>query len=382
MPRKNTILNLDFGAYNGKHRFKDLEELKAWHNEQKSFYEWIGQHTSGNRNIPTLWAHLSQKWNNIDQHIDQAIRHAESEQLDSHLSNLSNNITKIYVGNELLVSTTPKAQFVDDFKNEDPMAAAHALLYYLGLQILPEKKTWEGVFNALLFDKGIKYNIKNEKKELSGLKSKWHDEFKQLHSQFIEQSEKNENIYSKLSDKLADQQHEFDKFVSDSKGILENVEKTYDEKLALQSSVTYWGKKAKTHKTNSKWFGGIFFGVSIVGSISLAKFVYDIFLHIEKPEYWQIAILGILTTIGVWILRLLSRIFLSNMHLGNEANERVTMIKTYLALLREGQGPKPEDRQLILQTLFRPSHTGLIKDEGTAPTIFDIASKVIDKGNK
>ncbi|HAT3868995.1 hypothetical protein SC371_03485 [Legionella pneumophila serogroup 2] len=44
------------------------------------------------------------------------------------------------------------------------------------------------------------------------------------------------------------------------------------------------------------------------------------------------------------------------------------MIQTYLALLREGSAPKDDERQLILQTLFRPSSTGFVNEEG--PTGF------------
>jgi len=55
------------------------------------------------------------------------------------------------------------------------------------------------------------------------------------------------------------------------------------------------------------------------------------------------------------------------------------MITTYIAMLREKDGLKDEEKQLILQTVFRPSSTGIIKDEASPPTIVDIFAKLNGK---
>ncbi|HDV5807106.1 TPA: hypothetical protein RJD87_002938, partial [Legionella pneumophila] len=81
---------------------------------------------------------------------------------------------------------------------------------------------------------------------------------------------------------------------------------------------------------------------------------------------WKLGIMIGISSFGVWITRLFAKIFIANLHLKTDADERVTMIQTYLALLREGNGPQNDERQLILQTLFRPSTTGFIKDDGPA----------------
>ena len=85
-----------------------------------------------------------------------------------------------------------------------------------------------------------------------------------------------------------------------------------------------------------------------------------------------------ISSLGVWVTRLVAKIFISNLHLRTDSHERTTMIQTYLALLREGNGPKDEERQLILQTLFRPSTTGFIKEDG--PTgFYETMSKAFGK---
>ncbi len=48
-------------------------------------------------------------------------------------------------------------------------------------------------------------------------------------------------------------------------------------------------------------------------------------------------------------------------------------------MLRDGQGPKDEDRQLVLQTMFRPSQIGLVKDEAAPPTVIDVVARMAGK---
>ena len=87
---------------------------------------------------------------------------------------------------------------------------------------------------------------------------------------------------------------------------------------------------------------------------------------------WKVSVMILISTIGVWLVRLSTKIFISNLHLGTDTYERVTMIKTYFALLAEDKGLRSTDRELILQTLFRPSTTGFIKDDGPSniPEVF------------
>ena len=81
---------------------------------------------------------------------------------------------------------------------------------------------------------------------------------------------------------------------------------------------------------------------------------------------WKFSIMLLISTFGVWLTRLSTKIFISNLHLETDAYERVTMFRTYFSLLEEGKGLDGDNRQLILETLFRPSSTGIIKDDGPA----------------
>jgi len=51
------------------------------------------------------------------------------------------------------------------------------------------------------------------------------------------------------------------------------------------------------------------------------------------------------------------------------------MIQAYLALLRSDQGPEREQRELILQTVFRPAQSGVVKDDIAPPFIWEWIAK-------
>ena len=57
-----------------------------------------------------------------------------------------------------------------------------------------------------------------------------------------------------------------------------------------------------------------------------------------------------------WFLRLISRIFVTNLHYMADAGLRSTMVTTFLALIEDDKNPvESDERLLILQALFRPA---------------------------
>lgn len=70
-----------------------------------------------------------------------------------------------------------------------------------------------------------------------------------------------------------------------------------------------------------------------------------------------------------WIIRITVKIALSNLHLSEDAHERVVMIQTYLSFVSEGVSE--HSKGLILPSLFRPSNIGIIKDESSV-TVADM----------
>jgi Family of unknown function (DUF6161) len=60
----------------------------------------------------------------------------------------------------------------------------------------------------------------------------------------------------------------------------------------------------------------------------------------------------LLSTLAFWVGRLLTKLYLSEHHLRNDAEERAVMATTYLALNHEGIALEA-DRQVVLAAMFR-----------------------------
>ena len=76
-----------------------------------------------------------------------------------------------------------------------------------------------------------------------------------------------------------------------------------------------------------------------------------------------------MTSIAFWAGRVILRIYLSARHLTTDAEERRTMITTFLALTKKGSVSE-DDRKFILAALFRPGTDGIVKEESAPDTMF------------
>lgn len=151
------------------------------------------------------------------------------------------------------------------------------------------------------------------------------------------------------------------------------TENTYSQFMQLRAPVDYWTSKGSDHHSEKKTayenLRNYFIGLTLV---LLAAFVAAGFLvasvhdATNEPVALYVLIsagLAVLSTIGFWIGRLLTKLYLSQNHLKTDAEERATMIKTYLALTEKGAATEA-DKQIILGSIFRPTADGIVQDEG------------------
>lgn len=178
---------------------------------------------------------------------------------------------------------------------------------------------------------------------------------------------------------------------SDISGAIERLntaETTYKEKVELNESVGYWQTKENNHRDERKnWFYGVI-GLVVATLIfplivmavtvwATSDFMKDhLIMGVLNPLVITATLISLsLCTFGV---RFCSRQFSSAKHLELEATERRTMILTYLALMSENKLKEQEDRKVALDTLFRPSQTGIVAEAGSImPT--DSVIKILDK---
>ncbi len=230
---------------------------------------------------------------------------------------------------------------------------------------------------AIAYKHGFKSTVKSERGALETLRKEWQDLLVESRTIFDTASSQYKALEKKYMDQIEGQKNEFDKFkqssesdfktlVDGSTKELKNIERTYDQRLALRAAVQYWKRKATSHQRNARrlsWAASI---VGIIVAIALAveaAAIIDSSNTIGNLAIWKIAVFLLTCIPGIWAIRILVRLLLSNLHLNSDAVERRTMLLTYLALLRRGEGPSEDKKDLILNMLFRPCATGIVKDD-------------------
>ena len=64
-----------------------------------------------------------------------------------------------------------------------------------------------------------------------------------------------------------------------------------------------------------------------------------------------------------------------------DADERITMLQTYLALISDGTLNSKDDLRLVLSAIFRPGNTGLLEEQGSFQTPIEFVLKRATQGN-
>ncbi|NPU64419.1 hypothetical protein HL667_05360 [Bradyrhizobium sp. 83012] len=170
---------------------------------------------------------------------------------------------------------------------------------------------------------------------------------------------KREEQYSRLADDLKATTHAF------------NVQ------MELQAPVSYWKKRATSYRIASRWM--LAFLTAYVGvSVWILYVLYDQAASHLPSEAAQVpysalfrasAFALLMTSIAFWIGRVSLRVFFSFRHLETDAEERRTMITTFLALTRRS-AVSDEDRKFVLAALFRPGSDGIVSEDSAPDTMF------------
>jgi hypothetical protein len=151
---------------------------------------------------------------------------------------------------------------------------------------------------------------------------------------------------------------------------LESTDRTFKDFMVLKAPVQYWESKAAEHVNAAenyqtalvKWGSGL--GLTLL-IILAAIFCIALEVHEQKPTLVLfLAAVGVfVTTVYIWIMRIMVRFFLSEHHLATDSKERAILITTYLALTAE-KAADEKDRAIVLASIFRSTTDGIVKEDG------------------
>jgi hypothetical protein len=174
-----------------------------------------------------------------------------------------------------------------------------------------------------------------------------------------------------------------------SKSNIDLLEKTYSENLKLKEPAKYWSDRAKSLKNQGWWAFGFlsFFVVAACISLGIVLWtapdqIYLSWFGGDKSAAirWTLVYITLLSFLA-FAIKVITKFMMSSFHIARDNEERHALTYFYLSLLKD-TAVNDNDRQLIMQSLFSRSETGLLKDE-SAPTMpNDILGKFSQMGGK
>ncbi len=182
--------------------------------------------------------------------------------------------------------------------------------------------------------------------------------------------EKNKNF----EDWFKSTEQGFENFYSKAQESIKINEDLYKEKLRLEAPAKYWNDRAILLKSEGDKYLNWLIRTSVIAAILLfillmtlgTDFYETAFNDRIKGIKWSIILITIVSLLA-FTIKILSKMTFSSFHLSRDAEEREQLTHFYLALKKDTT-IEPEERQLILQSLFSRADTGLLKDD-SSPTM-------------
>lgn len=368
-----------------RHSFSNYAKYQEWYEKQLEFYQKIGN--PGNAQY-TLQAHI----------INQVENTFNSNRPDDYkFKNLSDEfksfIESTFNQYGLLDYASVEGKWLTKQLKTNPSIVPSAAQYFVTKNTNPNAIAQrDGELAAYLFDKGYEPDFESEKQkyeefyeEVITHKDELIEEIQRLKSEqeiLLKESDEQKTWWAETFDKqLEEAKKKFNEEAERHESKMKESEEFYEQKLAVKNAVVYWTEKAAEHKTNS-WIFGLISGSLMIGMLITIICFGNYFLGLDLTkgtgaklltksgalQLWVYGFFIISVTMIIWIIRLLVKVFLSNLHQLSDANERATMIQTYLAFEREEKTLTEKDKELVLPSIFRTTSHGIIKEDSAPNT--------------
>ena len=270
----------------------------------------------------------------------------------------------------LVYSKSPQAEFLSDQIKINPETAQAAYNFLVRnpetrseLRLPLTMNSLTGYLKAFEFENAglpSTQRANQERHTLENIRSEWLQKTGDLDKEFRERA-------SCLKTWQEETSLELRQFREDKETKLSELETTYREKMKLEGPVQHWKVRAKRYnKEGWTWLIGL-------GSVVVVTVAILLGLLYVPPESFSLGILkgeplavkaivlvGAALSLCAYLTKTFTRLTFSSFHLSRDAQEREQLTMVYLALVHEQGQANPEERKLILQSLFSRSDTGLL----------------------
>ncbi len=387
-------------------QFRRPRKVLEWLESEAEYWDWLNG---------TGIQQASQAYQKIQKALSEPtnnLRHAfgqNNEQLEADFAlEALNRVARSADTNSFIPSRSELSVHINEVKEFDPQIAGAMAFVAMTNRTdnLPNSRiVIEAVANIRIFERGVTSStatatatqVARTKFEFDRFVETSKAQAEDIIGEFVETTKNKVTAYKRsrtiLARWIADQrkntrkeQIEFEdqarstlnSAVEESKKKIENFTDFYENKIALAEPANYWDSKRITHRRATVVLGAVF----LIYGLSISKLLYD-YLSSEDADISAMAtilleqplaaltLLIVAVTLALIISRIIYRLFLSQLHLWNDAAERVTMIKTYLALASRDHA-KEEHLIALTNRLFAPASDGVVKDDFGSVSVFDL----------
>lgn len=151
------------------------------------------------------------------------------------------------------------------------------------------------------------------------------------------------------------------------------------KRLRLEAPATYWETVGREARNRSwMWLGGFCAAVAVpvVATICLwSPFSAALATFLGESGIGGGVLISFFALAYGWFLKHLSRGFVQNLQIADDAHQRRVMVMTYLGLAKESSTEiSSNERALILNALFRPVPPSTA-DDGPPAGLLDLINK-------
>lgn len=390
-------------------RFTTLEELAEWATKEASY--WSSWHRQLPRPFDQWLTEIAQYPLNLHQQIDQ-YRKTKPPQQNNALEQIR-NISANYHSGPAIYSESLPGRHLEEIRSGkgELRAVLEAGLIVNNRQIkfnelqnqaINIEEVWAVVAKKIGLGPNDDGNSPTQLDTLSNIVGEYQKRFDHMISEFgfIFQNQIS-SVKSFLSD-VEEDRNKINNRVSFIearrialwKNIKESIRsareeqksllQTYETFLALDAPAGYWKERAK----ENRWTAAFAFAVFVVSFLGLGGVVYynwpslKLALSNDKGviELGTAILIAPIIISAMWLLRMISKVFLTGLTEAVDADQREVMVKTFLALTKDPNTKMADaERLMILQALFRSSGA---KGDDEMPTNFLEAALKAAQGGK
>ncbi len=390
-------LEINYPPSRIKYKLKGLVDIHEFYSSQVVSWE---KNIKRIRQFQQSFEHFKQQLQRIENYLG-SFRNADKSQVGLRWKQEYQNFSKKF---NFFVFESEVVDFLFSINGNEPEFFNGGINYFLSGNIGSSGNDLKGFIKAYEFDNAdnsILINKKeSEKRSFSSIKAHLRRNqtllLKELNELFEREKERFEELNQSIGKEKENKVLDFDKWYDTTKQSsinlfeatnkqTEDLIKAFKEHTRLKEPSKYWEDRGKELNREGwlaiKWLAGLVVFACVTLYLLLWLTPEGMLLSFVEGDAaalkWSIVYITFISFLAVGI-RSLNKVAFSSFHLARDAQERHHLTHVYLALIAEKDVDiKDDDRQLILQSLFSRSESGLLRQDSSPSMPNNVVEKFI-----